>query len=357
MEKLDNVPKEFHMITPIIPLIMFVATIALFVIGGSHASASKKALIKVKSTQDDRYQSLSDQHANAAKLWRAGAGAACVAALVTLSLSCVYTQDVGETVVIRELGGRLVGSTEDAGFHFKAPWDTALKFDVRNNVVSFIKDASDDYFGGSANGPHVTVNDKGGASADIDIQVNYSLANDAATKLYEDYGTQENFVRSIVAVDVRSVPREVSGRFETITLLTNRSEFTDAIQEALSETWRKYGLIVEQVSVQEVRYPSSIVDSYTEAQAAEIAKQKALNQQEASKVDAQTKLEVAKIEAEEAVTRAQGEADANAILSASLTEEILRQNYIDTLATLGKSGNLVVVPAGTDPLVSVSTGE
>ena len=102
------------------------------------------------------------------------------------------------------------------------------------------------------------------------------------------------------------------------------------------------GLTVEQVSVQDVRYPKNITKSYSEAQAAEVAKQKAQNKQETAKVEAETK----KIEA-------QGQADANAILANSLNENVIQQNYIDALKSIGKNGNLVVVPENSTPLVDV----
>ena len=99
-------------------------------------------------------------------------------------------------------------------------------------------------------------------------------------------------------------------------------------------------LTVEQVSVQDVRYPKNITKSYSEAQAAEVAKQKAQNEQETAKVQAETK----KIEA-------QGEADANAVLANSLNDQVIQQHYIDALKSIGKDGNLVVVPEGSQPIV------
>lgn len=257
--------------------------------------------------------------------------------------SSVYSQDVGETVILRNLGGSLGNSTTDAGFHFKAPWQSVIAYDIRNNLVNFYGDTEYKYDGGSAQGPDVTINDSSGASADIDIQVNYSLDADKAAYLYSEYGTQSNFTQNYVSNDLRSVAREVAGQFDTITLLTDRSKFTTAVQEKLSEKWNAIGLTVEQVSVQDIRYPDSITSKYAEAQAAVIAKQQALNEQETAKVNAETK----KIEA-------QGEAEANDVLSKSLTPEVIQQNYIDTLSKIGEHGNLVVVPNGSTPLISTN---
>lgn len=47
----------------------------------------------------------------------------------------------------------------------------------------------------------------------------------------------------------------------------------------------------------------------------------------------------------------QGEADANAVLANSLNDQVLQQHYIDALESIGKDGNLVVVPEGSQPIV------
>ena len=255
--------------------------------------------------------------------------------------SCIYTQDTGEVCVIRNLGGSLAGSTSEAGFHIKMPWQDVVTYDVRNNLINFYGDTDYKVDGGSYEGKQVSINDKSGASANIDIQVNYSLNPDSALNLYSEYGTQESFVEKYISNDVRAVTREVSGKFDTVTMLTDRSQFTKAVQDALTKKWNKIGLTVEQVSVQDVRYPKSITDSYSQAQAAEVAKQKAQNEQETAKVQAETK----KIEA-------QGEADANAVLAQSLNDQVLTKQYIDALKDVGKEGNLIVVPNGSTPMIN-----
>lgn len=265
---------------------------------------------------------------------------ACLLGALLIGSQCLYTQDAGDVVVLRDFGGNIAGYTSETGFHTKAPWQDTIVYDIRNNVISFVSDGEEDYIGGSANGPQVTVNDSSGTKANIDLQVNYSLDPSKAVDIYRDYGTQENFVRSIAAVDARSVPREVSGQFDTITMLTNRGEFTDAIEKALAEKWEKYGLNIEQVSVQEVRYPESITDSYSDAQKAEVDKQRALNDQETAKVKGDTK-----------VIEAQKEAEANQVLTQSLTPEVLQQQYYDALKTAAENGGLIVVPEGSQPIV------
>lgn len=271
-------------------------------------------------------------------------GVITLVAAVVFAFTGFYTQDAGEVVVLRNWSGELAGYTEEAGFHLKAPWQRAIRYDVRNNLVNLYREAEYSYDGGAAEGACVTVNDKGGASADIDLQVVYSLDADAAMQLYIDYGTQKHFTETVIQNDVRATAREVAGKYDTMTMLTNRGEFTKGLRDALAEKWQKLGLSVEQVSVQDVRYPKTITKKYAEAQAAEVAKAQALNEQETAKVKAETK----RIEAE-------GEAAANRVLSDSLTPEVVQQHYIDALVTIGENGNLVVVPEGSQPIVQTTS--
>lgn len=268
---------------------------------------------------------------------------ALVAIAIILGIQCVYTQDAGEVIVLRGWTGTIKGATEETGLHTKMPFDKAISYDVRNNLINLYRDAEYKYKDGAAEGSCVTINDKGGASADVDVQVVYSLDADAATKLYIDYGTQEHFTSTVVQNDVRAVAREVAGQFETIKLLTNRGEFTKALRDALTAKWEPLGLDVENVSIQDIRYPQSITDKYAQAQAAEIAKAEAQNEQETERVKAETKK-----------VKAEGEANANRVLTESLTPEVLQEHRIDALRTIGEKGNLVVVPEGSQPMVQVS---
>lgn len=265
--------------------------------------------------------------------------AAIIGILIGTLLSCVYTQDVGEVVIIRNLGGQLVGTTEEAGFHLKAPWQDTIDYDIRNNIINLYRDDEYSYDNGTAHGAEVTVYDKSGAQANVDVQVIYSLDPNAAIDLYTKYQEQENFIQISAVNNVRDAARNVSGQFTTIEMLNARENYAKAIYDKLSADWDKIGLHVEEVNVQDVRYNKEIVDAYNAAQTTEISKVKELNQQEAEKVKMDTE-----------VMKAQKEAEANKIRSDSLTPEILQQEYIEAL----KNGNIIyVVPEGSTPIVNL----
>lgn len=264
-------------------------------------------------------------------------------AIVAIGFGCFYAQDVGEAVVIRNFGGSLAGHTTEAGFHAKAPWQDVTSWDIRNRLINLYRDNEYRYDNGSYDGATVTVNDQSGTKADVDVQVIYSIDADSVEQLYAEYGTQEAYVSNYVSNDVRQTVRDCAGNFSTIQLLTDRDAFAKSINDALSTRWDGKGVIVESVQVQDVRYADSITDAYANAQTAEIEKQRALNAQETAKVEAETKS-----------IEAQGEADANAILTQSLTPEVLQQRYYETLRSIGEGGNLVLLPEGSTPIVNTA---
>lgn len=269
------------------------------------------------------------------------AGIVAVIVAIIFVFTCVYPQDIGETVVLVNWGGSIAGHSEEAGFHVKAPWTKAITYDTRNNLINMYGDTEYAYDGGSAQGSKVTINDASGAKANVDIQVNYSLDPSTAEYLYSEYGTQTVFTQNYVSQDVRSVAREQAGKFDTITLLTDRAQYTNAIEKALSEKWKKIGLTVEQVTVQDISYPKSITDAYAKAQEAEVEKQTAMNKQEVARVEAETK-----------AVKAEGEKKANEILSQSLTNEVLQQQYINALNEAANQGSLIVVPSDSMPMIN-----
>ena len=264
-------------------------------------------------------------------------------AALSVALSCFYAQDVGEAVVKVNFGGSLAGHTTEAGFHAKAPWQDVTSWDIRNRLINLYRENEYRYDNGSYEGAEVTVNDQSGTKANVDVQVIYSIDADSVEQLYAEYGTQEAYVSNYVSNDVRQTVRDCAGNFSTIQLLTDRDAFAKSINDALSTRWEGKGVIVESVQVQDVRYADSITDAYANAQTAEIEKQRALNAQETAKVEAETK-----------AIEAQGEADANAILTQSLTPEVLQQRYYETLQSIGDGGNLVLLPEGSTPIVNTT---
>jgi regulator of protease activity HflC (stomatin/prohibitin superfamily) len=273
-------------------------------------------------------------------IFRVAAGVAALFGAIALICgvsASVYTQTPGEAVVQRDtITGKVVGQTTSEGLYFKAPWVDTVMFNIRNQPVSFAGDAAtgfSDNSGGSADGAQITVQDKEGVSSNIDITLRYSIKAESVTDVYRYYKDEENFKSSFITQDIRSVVRTVPGQFSTLDLITKRGEVEKKILDALEKRWVKDGVVIDSISLQEIRVPESVREAYASAQESQINVEKE-----------RANLEAAEVKAQQKVKNATAEAEANRIVAESLTDSVLRQRSLDTLAQLGDKGNVIVVP-------------
>lgn len=248
---------------------------------------------------------------------------------VFMIFSTYYTIDPGEAKVLKNWTGEIVGSEFATGAHWKEPWTDAIDFDIRNQLAVFLGDGSQEYNGAKTNGPQITFTDKDGVTANMDLVVLYSIKPDKVQELVEQYASQDDFKTKVIEQDIRSVPRDIPGKYTTIQMLTNRAQVTNDIRTALESEWADKGVVIEDVSLQEVRYSDDVKKRFEDAQNAQT-----------EVVKAQAELDKTKIDAQQKVVQAQAEADANRILSESLTPQVLQQRYLDALS----KANTIVVP-------------
>ncbi|CAL6309902.1 unnamed protein product [Bathycoccus prasinos] len=151
------------------------------------------------------------------------------------------------------------------------------------------------------------------------------------------------FVYEIEAIKpaIRSAATEVVGRYTPEQLYSSKR---DAIQdEIFAETKKildKQNVQLNEVLVRDVTLPDTIKDAI----------ERKLRQEQES-LEYEFRLVTAKKEAEKVTIEAQGKADANRILSASLNDQILKDKGIDATLKLAESPNTkVVIVGGSDGL-------
>lgn len=263
--------------------------------------------------------------------------------ILFLFLGSFYVQDAGTAVVEKDKTGNIVGQSNTTGWHWKSIFVDTVEFNVRTQPVSFMNPENGSSGAGyEADGPQITTTDKDQVASDIDINVRYTLRPSAVTDIYVEYRDEESFKNALIYPVIREVVRTAPNKFSTEELLSNRAAVGAAIRDALEKAWEDTGVSVDDVSLQAIRPPAAVMESYAEAQKAEISIAKA-----------ESNLRAAEVKAQEKVVTAKAESEANSLLTASLTPEILQQRYLDTLKELAVAGNVVVVPEGFNGLVNV----
>lgn len=299
---------------------MFPLTIIL----GGAAAATAGAAFFVRKEQTSYRQEVE----NPRRIVRFVASGLAGAALVTAGIGSVYSQDVGEAKVLRSISGQVVGESTAPGFHAKAPWISAIGWDIRDNVVEYIGGGETNYSGGSATGARITVQDRDGVDAAVDLTVRYSIAGDKVEELYARFSTQQNLVTKLIEPGIRSAMREIPAQYGSLELLNKRADVQTQVRDALVDEWADAGIIVEDVAIQEIVQPENVKAAFAAAQEARTAV-------ETEKAN----LDKAKIEAEK-----------NAVATEALTPEILADRYI---AALNKAGTIYVVPEGSTPMLQL----
>lgn len=311
----------------IISFILAIVGVALAFVLGSPG--------RTELRRPDRYSDPTEVTVKGTRKWYLlGAGIMFVLGILFTIFSSTFTVDSGSSAAIKDWSGVVQDdAVTTAGFHTKAPWQDTIPWDIRNQDATFTGDGTTTHNGQQVAGAEITVIDKDGISANMDIQVLFSIKADAVVDLTRNYTDQNDFEIKVVENDVKSIPRDVASTFTTVQMFENRTDLKSKIATALEEAWVKKGVVVDNVNIHGIRYPEDVQQRFKDAQNAQTDLLKA----ETEALSAKTKADG---EAKAAISRATGEAEANRLLAASLTPEILKIRQIEALS----KANTIVVP-------------
>jgi regulator of protease activity HflC (stomatin/prohibitin superfamily) len=246
--------------------------------------------------------------------------------LIFISKSTV-TIDAGEAGVLwKRFGGGVVTDEPPLGegFHLVAPWNTVIVYETRQQELT----------------EKMKVLSSNGLDIQLEATAWYQPISEELGLLHQTKGT--NYLDRVLKPAMRSATRSVVGRYTPEQIYSSKR---DAIQEEIFDETKK---IVEDqyiqlndVLVRDVTLPTAIKDAI----------ERKLGQEQES-LEYEFRLEKAKKEAQKQRIEAQGKADANRILSASLTDKILKDKGIEATLKLSQSSNakVVVVGSGGDGL-------
>lgn len=305
--------------------------IAIILVALAYTMGTKS---RVEMRQKDRYSDPREVKLNGTRKWFfLGAGASAVLAVLFTIFASTFSVDTGSSTVLKDWTGVVQeDAVTTAGIHTKAPWQEDIAWNIKNQDVTFTGDGTTSHNGQQVAGAEITVIDKDGISANLDIQVLFSIKADKVVELTKGYTNQDDFELKVVENDVKAVPRDVASTYTTVEMFEDRAGLKADITDALEKAWAKKGVVVDNVNIHGIRYPEDVKQRFKDAQNAQTDLLKA-------ETDAQTAKTKADGEAQAEISRAQGEAEANRLLSASLTPQVLQQRWIDALS---KSDTIIV---------------
>lgn len=229
-------------------------------------------------------------------------------------------------LVFRTFSGGINADEEPMGqgFHFKAPWDRVVTYEVRQKDVQQKLDVL--------------------SSNLLKIQLEMTVFHQP---VYEALGALEiergrGYEEAVIIPAMRSVSREVFAKYLPEEINTSkREEIQIGIQERLREKLASNFIQLNDVLIRNIRLPQTL----------EEAIERKL-QQEQESLEYEFRLEKETKEAERKRIEAKGIRDFQEIVSEGISEELLRWKGIEATQILAESPNskVVVVGSGKDGL-------
>ncbi|PHS53021.1 MAG: peptidase [Lutibacter sp.] len=244
-----------------------------------------------------------------------------IIAIIFFSKSTV-TIDAGEAGVLwKRFDGGVVTDQPamGEGFHMVAPWNNVIIYEVRQQEL-FEK---------------MKVLSSNGLDIILETTAWYLPKTDELGKLHQQKG--QNYLDRVIKPALRSAARSVVGRYTPEQLYSSKRDIIQ--KEIFDETKKildKQFIQLNDVLVRDVTLPATIKNAI----------ERKLKQEQES-LEYEFRLVTASKEAEKAVIEAKGKADANRILSASLTDKILRDKGIEATLKLASSPNSKVIVIGS----------
>ena len=271
---------------------------------------------------------------------------AAILAVVLMVISCFVTIPTGYTGIMTTFG-KVDNRTLEAGLNFKAPWQKIVKMDNREQKVTF---------------------DFPAFSSDIQqVQVlgsfTFSINQNTAMNLYREVGTK--YVDILVNPRVVENVKTVFSRYNAEELISSREILSGEILTLLVEDLKDKGINILSVAIEDIDFTDAFTNAIEAKQVATQNKLKAETEQEQKIIEAEAEAERKRIEANaaaevkmieadafayETITKAEAEAEANEMISTSLTNEILNKMYYDSWDGVlpkyigGDSGNMIQIP-------------
>lgn len=238
-----------------------------------------------------------------------------VAALATFFRNVVVIS-AGNVGVV-EFFGQVESRPLPAGIHLVNPFAEVETYSTR------LKDVKET----------IEATSQEGLAFEMDVSLQYRIDPQKAVAIYQNIGENET---EIVISRFRSLVRQVTASYPMEAIYSSqRQEVTNRLQENLSQQLSPLGFVLEGTYLREVVLPKTLQTAIQEKLKAEQESQ-------------QMAFAIAKTrqESERKRIEAQGTADAQAILSRSVTPAILQLRSIEAMEKLATSDNTKVLILG-----------
>lgn len=240
---------------------------------------------------------------------------------VVLVVFCSVRVPAGYVAVQYSLNGGVKDEVLTQGWHLVSPTIKTTKYTVGIEQSYLTKDDRGD----SEKNERFVASSSEGKAISIDLTFTYQYQPEKVTGVFTRFkGQSGKEVRdTFIKPNIIAWTKEVVARYKVADILgAEKASVNEALTAYVSKKFEPYGISVSNVSLINVG-----VDKKTR----EVINDKIAAQQKAEtqKIDNQTKVDKAKADAEALMIEAEAESKANRMIEQSLSDNIIKQQYIE----------------------------
>lgn len=231
-----------------------------------------------------------------------------------LTLMSLYNVDTGQVAIVKRFGK--VIAIKEEGLNFKIPLiDSVYKMNTREQTLRF------SYEGDNNDSPAISASTRDMQTVLVSITVSDIVTD--PMKLYRAF--TGNHVRSMMVPRVKDAVQSQVSKYTIEEFIAKRDQLSKDIYDDLEETFANYGVTLTNVSI----IDHDFSDAYEQAvEAKKIAEQQVEEERQKQQkliVEQENKVKLAELEVE----KKKLEAEANKIVTDSLSKEILQKQMIE----------------------------
>jgi regulator of protease activity HflC (stomatin/prohibitin superfamily) len=252
--------------------------------------------------------------------------------MVVVLSSCGYNRiDAGHAGIKVNLYGDDKGVddvTEVTGAVWYNPFTTEV-YEVPTFVQNVVYTKSDDK--GSDDNEEFRVTTKNGLVVSFDVSMNYLTPKDSVVDIFKKYRKPvSELEKGVIRNYLRKAFNTTAAEYTASQLYENRNDFQAQSENKIKNILGKEGFKIEQVVLlNELRLPKSVVANIeAKVNATQMALRKKEELQQAT-ADAQKMIAKARGDSASSVIKAAGEAEAYKLKQRNLTDNLIKQQFID----------------------------
>jgi prohibitin 2 len=281
----------------------------------------------------------------------AGKAPLVVGAVLLLALMpsmFVYINPGNVGIVIHKLGGGVDRHPLGQGLHFRNPLTTGIEeYPVFMQTLVLTRGSTE----GSTANDEINVNSVEGQPVSLDVSLSFELDASKAPNLYTTFRTDiEHIQHGYVKQSIRQALQEVVGSEPIADMLgPKKAEVVARAQNLIASRLAPYGFMVKQFTINEIRAPAEVMQAINTKNVMQQQALTAQNELQKNMYNAQGDSIRASGRAKAILTEAQAQAEANHLLSQSITPTLVQYEM-----TKKWNGQMPQVTGGATPLLQLS---